>query len=156
VSWLEPIADEVRRELDRFPPVAGMAAIVAAWPQIAGDAIARNAWPGRLARDGTLHVATTSSAWAFELTQLQGEIVPRLREAVPGVVIAKVRFAPGPVPEQPAADAPEVSSTQVEVDATAAAEADRLAAGVGDEELRKLVARAAAASLSRARSDRSF
>ena len=31
-------------------------------------AIAANAWPARIARDGTLHVATSSSAWAFELT----------------------------------------------------------------------------------------
>jgi hypothetical protein len=154
VSWLEPIGDEVKRELRRFPPVAGMAAVVAAWPEVAGEAIARNAWPSRLTRDGTLHVATSSSAWAFELTQLQGEMLPRLHAAVPEAPIAGLRFTPGPIPEAPVDDAPEASRARVEVDTTAAAEGERLAAAVGDEKLRKLVARAAAASLARARSDR--
>jgi hypothetical protein len=156
VSWLEPIGDEVKRELGRFPPVAGMAAVVAAWPEVAGEAIARNAWPSRLARDGTLHVATSSSAWAFELTQLQGELLPRLRAAAPEAPIAGIRFAPGPIPEANVDDAPDAGRGGVEVDTVAAAEGERLAAAVGDEELRKLVARAAAASLARARSDRSF
>jgi hypothetical protein len=156
VSWLEPIGDEVKRELGRFPPVARMAAVVAAWPEVAGEAIARNAWPSRLARDGTLHVATSSSAWAFELTQLQGEILPRLRAAVPEAPIAGMRFAPGPIPEASVDDVPPAARTRIEVDTAAAAEGERLAAAVGDEELRKLVARAAAASLARARSDRSF
>ena len=156
MSWLEPIGDAVKRELDRFPPVAGMAALVAAWPHVAGEAIARNAWPARLARDGTLHVATSSSAWAFELTQLQGEILPRLRGAVAEVAVTSMRFAPGSIPEAPVDDAPEAARGRVEVDAAAAAEGERLAAAVGDEELRKLVARAAAASLARARSDRPF
>jgi hypothetical protein len=156
MSWLEPIGDEVKRELDRFPPVAGMAAIVAAWPAVAGQAIAGNAWPSRLAHDGTLHVATSSSAWAFELTQLQAEILPRLRTAVPDVSVAGLRFAPGPLPETPVEEVGPTSRAVVEPDTEAAAEGERLAAAVGDETLRKLVARAAAASLARARSDRSF
>jgi hypothetical protein len=101
-----------------------------------------------------LHVATSSSAWAFELTQLQGEILPRLRAAASEAPIAGMRFAPGPVPEAHVDDAPEATRARVEVDAAAAAEGERLSAAVGDEELRKLVARAAAASLARARSDR--
>jgi hypothetical protein len=157
VSWLDPISDEVRRELGRFPPVVGMTAIVTAWPTVVGDAIARNAWPARLARDGTLHVATSSSAWAFELTQLRGEILPRLRSAAgEEVAVAGLRFAPGRVPEGPSEDAAAAPRPRVEVDAASAAEAERLAAAVGDETLRKLVARAVAASLARAAADRSF
>ena len=76
-----------------------MAAIVAAWPGAVGDAVARNAWPATLARDGTLHVSTSSSAWAFELTQLRGEVLPRLQEGVAGeAVVSALRFAPGRLP----------------------------------------------------------
>jgi hypothetical protein len=157
MSWLDPIGDEVRRELGRFPPVAGMAAIVAAWPAAVGDSIARNAWPARLARDGTLHVSTSSSAWAFELTQLRGEILPRLRSAVGAeAVINEFRFAPGRLPEAAPEETAEVSRARVEIDSASAAEAERVAAAVGDETLRKLVARAAAVSLARAATDRSF
>jgi predicted nucleic acid-binding Zn ribbon protein len=35
---------------------------------------------GSLARDGSLHVTTSSSAWAFELTQLAASILERLQE----------------------------------------------------------------------------
>jgi hypothetical protein len=157
MSWLDPIGDEVRRELGRFPPVAGMAAIVTGWPAAVGDSIARNAWPARLARDGTLHVSTSSSAWAFELTQLRGEILPRLQSAVGAeAVITDLRFAPGRLPEAPAEETAEASRARVEIDAASAAEGERLAAAVGDETLRKLVARAAAASLARAATGRSF
>jgi len=61
------IGDDVRRELSRFGPAAGMAELLAAWPAAVGEGIARNAWPARIGRDGTLHVAVASSAWAFEL-----------------------------------------------------------------------------------------
>ena len=156
MSWLEPIGDEVARELRRFPPVAGMAAVVSAWPTVVGEAIARNAWPARLARDGTLHVATSSSAWTFELTQLRNEILPRLRAALgEEAAVGSLRFAPGRIPEAPRESAVSAPSTAVEVGREATAEGARLAAGVGDETLRKLVAKAAAASLSRAASDRS-
>jgi hypothetical protein len=155
MSWLDPIGSEVRRELDRFPPVAGMAAIVAAWSEVVGEGIARNAWPARLARDGTLQVATSSSAWAFELTQLRGEILPKLRTAVGDAAPAALRFAPGPIPEAAAEESPAVERTPMSIDPAALAEGERLAASVGDEKLRKVVARAAAASLSRAADDRS-
>jgi hypothetical protein len=154
---MKPLGDEVRRELSRFPAAAGMTAIVAAWPAVAGAAIARNAWPGRLARDGTLHVATTSSAWAFELTQLRGEVLARLQAALAGeVVVTALRFAPGRVPEASADAADEPSGKVFEADAEARAEGERIAAEVGDETLRNLLQRAAAASLAKARGDRSF
>ena len=157
MTWLEPIGDEVRRELERFPPVAGMASIVAAWPAVVGAGIARNAWPARLARDGALHVATSSSAWAFELTQLRGEILPKLRSAVGEEAgVAALRFAPGRLPEAAAEETPTSGSGRIQPGPEAVAEAEGLAAAVGDETLRKLVARAAAASLSRAASDRPF
>ena len=48
----------------------GVSAVTNVWRECVGETIARAAWPGRVARDGTLHVTTVSSAWAFELGQL--------------------------------------------------------------------------------------
>jgi predicted nucleic acid-binding Zn ribbon protein len=156
VSRLEPIGDEVRRELGRFPAAAGMTAVVAAWPAAVGEAIARNAWPARLARDGTLHVSTSSAAWSFELTQLRGEILPRLRSAVADdASITALRFAPGRLPASDRAAPGEVRAAAPAAAPETLAEAERLTSQIGDETLRNLVARAAAASLQRARTDRS-
>ena len=156
MSKLEPIGDEVRRELGRFPAAAGMTAVVAAWPAVVGEAIARNAWPARLARDGTLHVSTSSSAWAFELTQLRGDILPRLQEAVcEDAPITALKFAPGRIPTAGPAPSEAAPASTFAAAPEAVAEAERLTSQIGDETLRKLVAKAAAASLSRPRTDRS-
>jgi predicted nucleic acid-binding Zn ribbon protein len=154
---MKRIGDDVRRELGRFPAAAGMAAIVAAWPRVVGDAVARNAWPAKLARDGTLHVSTGSSAWAFELTQLRGEVLPRLQKAVAGeAAVTALRFAPGRLPAVAMKAPLEASTPAPPADPQALAEAERMAAGVGDETLRNLLQRAAAASLAKGRSDRPF
>lgn len=143
----------VDRELRRFGPAGdapGMAAIVRVWPAAVGDSVCRNAWPARLARDGTLHVSASSSTWAFELGRLAGEILEQLRGALGEGAPAALRFAPGPLPE-PAADParathPPSRPTPEEVELAAA-----LTAEIGDDELRALVARAVSASLARAR-----
>jgi hypothetical protein len=155
VSGLERIGAGVERELGRFPAAAGMAAIVAAWPGAVGAAIARNAWPARLARDGTLHVATSSSAWAFELTQLAGDVLTKLGEGLPPEYRPRaLRYAPGTLPEATPEAAGESARRPPPADAESLAEGERVAAAVGDESLRSLIARAAAASLSQGASDR--
>jgi predicted nucleic acid-binding Zn ribbon protein len=144
------IGDDVQRELARFGPAKGMSEIVRAWPGAVGEQIANNAWPARLSRDHTLHVATSSSAWAFELAQLEPRLLDRLREALPDHAPAALRFAPGKLPER---SPDEVESrprrgrepTEEERDLAAA-----LAAGIEDEDLREVVAKAALASLARA------
>ena len=55
-----------------------MAELVERWPGAVGSQIARFAWPARIARDGTIHVATSDSVWAFELGQRAEEIGGRL------------------------------------------------------------------------------
>jgi len=147
---MERIDRDVDRELARFGPAAAIGKLVAAWPAAVGPTVARNAWPARVARDGTLHVATSSSAWAFELSQLAPSVLERLRESLPGDAPTALRFAPGRLPE-PDSDgdrtgAPPPAPPSAEERALAAA----LAAGIADDELRNLVARAAAASLRRA------
>jgi len=146
------LSDEVKRELQRFGPQAGLGKIVEAWPAAVGESIARNAWPARIARDGTLHVHTSSSAWAFELAQLEGEIRERIGTLAP----PRVRFAPGPLPEPEPARPDEAAATTPEPSAEDAERGAELAAPIEDEKLRNLVARAAAASLAKARNSRSF
>ncbi len=96
---MKKIASDVASELGRFGPAAGMVRIVEAWPAAVGATIARNAWPARIARDGTLHVATSSASWAFELAQLEADVLKRLREATGKDAPAKLRFAVGKLPE---------------------------------------------------------
>ena len=93
---MDRVDGAVRRELARFGPAEGMAPLVEAWPAAVGNVIARNAWPARLARDGTLHVNTTDSIWAFELKSRAEEIRKRLGQHAP----LRLAFAPGPVPER--------------------------------------------------------
>ena len=147
----ERIGSDVRTELARFGPAEGMIEIVRAWPAAVGEQIARSAWPARLSRDGTLHVATASSTWAFELSQLEPKLLDHLREALGTAAPNGLRFAPGKLPE-PSADelaeqrTPRPDPTPEERELAAA-----LASGIDDESLRKVVAKAALASLARAR-----
>lgn len=141
---MEPLGADVRAALRRAGGPGGtIAALTDAWPGAVGDEIARNAWPARLQDDGVLVVHARDSVWAFELTQRAAEIAPRL----PGS--PRLRFVPGPLPEAGA-------DTSVEAPASAArpsVEQEREAAGwsapIADDELREVVARAAAASLAR-------
>src|SRR5262245_64182229 len=93
---MDPLGDDVQRELRRFGPNAAIGETVAAWPAAVGDVIARNAWPARYRRDGTLVVHTRDAVWGFELTHRADEIAARL----PGR--PKMKFVPGPLPEPPA------------------------------------------------------
>ena len=151
----ERIGQDVRRELERFGPAGRIADVVEVWPAAVGDSIARNAWPARIARDGTLHVATSSSAWAFELGLLEADLRERLSERLDDSAPTQLRFAPGPLPEQGGPDpgdarrrAPNVTDQHLQA-------GEEVAAAIDDENLRKLVAKAAAASLARPSDDRS-
>ncbi len=150
------IGGEVKRELGRFGPSGGMAEVVAVWPDVVGDVIARNAWPARFARDGTLHVSVSSSPWAFELAQLEPEIAARLAHILGEDPPRRLRFAPGNLPETSVGTVPKEEREALRPSAADRAAAAKIAAPVGDEELRELVSRAAAASLARASSDRSL
>jgi hypothetical protein len=114
-----------------------------AWPAAVGPAIARNAWPARIARDGTVHVNTADSIWAFELGHQAGEIAARLG-------VERLRFAPGPLPE------PDEERTPEPLEPTPDEErrARELAAAIGPEKLRESVQKAVRLSLARERRDR--
>ena len=151
---MERLDGSVRRALRGagVPDAGALAAVTRAWPEAVGAGIARAAWPQRIGRDGTLHVTTVSSTWAFELQRMEEEIRGKLAAAMGEATPPALRFAPGPVPSpgaEPAAPPPELSPTAAEEE-----EAAGLSASIADPELREAVRRAAAASLARGRADR--
>jgi hypothetical protein len=139
---LDPLADEIRSELARFGPQAGMAELVERWPEAVGPAIARNAWPARIARDGTVHVNTADSVWAYELGQRSAEIAAALDAP-------SVRFAPGPLPHA----SEELAPPALEVTPEDAERARAIASSIEDENLRESVQKAVSFSLARGRGD---
>ena len=140
---MDPLGQNIRAELARHGPQAGMAELVERWPASVGESIARNAWPARIARDGTVYANTTDSVWAFELGQRAEEIAARLG-------VPKLRFAPGPLPE-PAAEVQ--AETPIDVSPEDAELARAIASTISDENLRESVQKAVSFSLARRRSD---
>jgi hypothetical protein len=155
---MERIGREVERAFARAGGGAGqsLAQITSVWPRVVGDAISRNAWPLRLGRDGTLHVATSSATWAFELELMAQEIVERLAGALGESAPTSLKFRAGPLPEPAPERQPARPARPPEASPETAAAAAEAAAAVEDPELRELVARAARASLSRGPSGRRF
>jgi hypothetical protein len=140
---MDPLGKDIRAELARHGPQAGMAELLARWPAAVGESICRNAWPARIARDGTVHANTTDSVWAFELGQRAEEIASRLG-------VPKLRFAPGPLPE-PDTEAREEPPVDVRPEDVERARA--IASPIADEKLRESVQKAVALSLARGRAD---
>ena len=104
-----------------------------------GGGISRNAWPARIARDGTAVIHTSDSIWAFELGHRAAEIAGRL--GVPAVQ----------VPARPPARAGRASAGVPPLEPTPeqAAAAASIAAPIDDRELRESVQKAVSLALAR-------
>ena len=123
--------------------------MLAAWEAAVGDEIARNAWPARFQRDGTLIVHTKDAVWSFELGHRSAEVSSRLPGRPP------LKFVPGPLPE-PGGELPAAASGPPPATLEEREQAAAWASRIDDEELRATVARAASASLARQRGSRAF
>ncbi len=118
-----------------LPPSSGaelLLPILRAWPDAVGAPVAREAWPSRMAQDGTLVVHVTSSLWASELAMLSELLREKLSMALAGPA-PQLRFRVGPVPH-PAAQPVAAPPPQAAVEA-----AERLSAQVADGPLRDAV-----------------
>ena len=147
----EPAGDAIRAALEALGgEPSNTHSLERAWPAAVGAENARVAWPARLGRDGTLHVNARDATWAFQLGMLSEEILANLRAELGEAAPRALRFVPGPLPEAPSSSPP----TRAEPSPEERTRAASIAADVEDPELRELVARAAAASLARARSSR--
>ena len=91
-----------------------------------------------------MHVSTADSVWAFELAHSAALIAARLG-------VPKLRFAPGPLPEQAAAKAPRTVAPPSPEHVRAAGE---IASSLSDENLRESVQKAVSFGLARTASDR--
>ena len=120
-----------------------MGAVLEAWEEAVGVEIARNAWPARFQRDGTLIVHTRDAVWGFELGQRAAEISRRL-PAKPAL-----KFVPGSLPEPGAEPTQATPPGSPPVTLEQQERAAEWAANIEDEDLRNLVAKAAALSLAR-------
>jgi hypothetical protein len=143
---MEPLGPDIRSELARHGPQAGMAELVERWPAAVGAGIARKAWPARIARDGTVHINTADSVWAFELGQKASEIAGKLG-------VDRLRFAAGPLPE---ADEEAPVSTPLQTTPEDEERARAIASTIEDEKLRESVQKAVSLSLARGREDTSI
>lgn len=144
---MDPLADALGKELKGLGPNHAMSETVEAWPDAVGPEIARNAWPARFQRDGTLIVHTKDAIWGFELGHRAAEIGARL----PGT--PALRFVPGPLPA-PAAEEPAQAAPAATLEERR--QAAEWAEAIEDEGLREAVKKAASASLAAHRHRRSF
>jgi hypothetical protein len=150
---MERLDGTVRRALRSagVPDAGVLAEVTRAWPAAVGPAVAAAAWPQRLARDGTLHVNTTSSTWAFELGRMAEQVREKLRAELGERTPPALRFAPGPLPAAGPAERP---PRHLETTPADLAEATAVSAAIEDAGLREAVRAAVAASLAAARHDR--
>ena len=146
----EPIGATLRSELDRLGVEDAALAVTRAWEAAVGPEVARNAWPARMRRDGTLVVHARTSVWAFELNQLAEEIRPRLTPTPEGL-----RFVVGNVPEPTGKRPAERSPKPLpDPDPASVQVAASLAASMSSRDVREALQKAASLGLSRPRDDR--
>jgi len=153
---MERIEETLRDELSKLGREGGMPEVVTSWPEAVGPMVAANAWPARIARDGPLHVNTSSSAWAFELAQLAPTILERLSERLGERAPSALRFAVGHLPEPSPQDAGGERTEVPEPTEEALRRAAELTAGIEDSKLRNSVQRAVALGLTTGPSDHRF
>lgn len=109
-------------------------ALLAAWRELVGPAIAAKAWPVCLEAEGLLVVAVAGSTWRQELSLRAPELVHGLGQRgqiVAGLKLVAARTPPPPPPEPPAPPPLEPAEEQA---------IERLLAGVVDPGLRQSLA----------------
>lgn len=115
------------------------------WDATVSDRIARHARPVKLYR-GTLIVHTSSAAWAQELSFHEEDLLRSVQARVPSVQRIRIRTGPFPRPPgRPEPPKPEYEAMPVHA---LPGEVARALAGVGDDEVRVAITKAACTSLS--------
>src|SRR4051794_41787640 len=87
----EPFSEVVRDAVGAAAPDTLLARVQAAWPEVAGAAIAAESAPAS-EREGTVTVECSGSVWAQELTLLAADLVGRLNARSEGFQVRGLRF----------------------------------------------------------------
>jgi predicted nucleic acid-binding Zn ribbon protein len=80
-----------RRVVEDATPQTVLARVQSAWPEVAGETVARQATPVR-ERDGEVTVACRSASWAQELDLLSERLLGRLNDSLEGEQVSVLRF----------------------------------------------------------------
>jgi len=80
----------------------GQAAVIAAWPDLVGERIARAAVAEAVAADGTLFVRVKSGAWRQELSLMTPEVLSLLNAGRSAGRIKRIRWLLGGEGREPA------------------------------------------------------
>jgi predicted nucleic acid-binding Zn ribbon protein len=89
-----PLAAAIGPLRDALAPATLLAGVQRVWPQVAGDAIAREATP-TAARGGVLTVTCSASVWAQELDLMAPLLLERLNAAIEGAKVERLRCVTG-------------------------------------------------------------
>lgn len=140
----KPLSDVIPQVLGASPTDSqALARVTACWESAVGAPIAREAWPTRVQRDGTVVVSCSSSAWMHELTMLSATVAARLAEHIGQA--PPLSFQLGRPPRRRASEA----RSRPIVDDRARAAARVAAASIRDTALRESAERAIAAAIAR-------
>jgi predicted nucleic acid-binding Zn ribbon protein len=85
------IADVLRQAVSQAAPDTLLARVQAAWPGVAGAAIAAESAPAS-EREGTVTVECSGSVWAQELALLGPDLIERLNRSLEGSKVRSLRF----------------------------------------------------------------
>tara|TARA_B100000686_G_scaffold287648_1_gene313239 strand:+ start:824 stop:1294 length:471 start_codon:yes stop_codon:yes gene_type:complete len=147
----ESLSGSLESELIRLGAKDNVLAVTHSWPEAVGPEIARNAWPARIRRDGTLVINTRTSVWAFELNQMAEEIRVRLKPEP-----SQIKFVVGVVPE-PVGKKEDLEKKPLKSPTPESAKsAKSLASEVTSDSVRKALEKAASLSLSNPHDDRTI
>ena len=85
------LSDVLREAVAGSVPDTLLARVTAAWPEVAGAAIAAEARPSS-EREGTISVECSSAVWAQELDLLAPDLMARLNARLGGPQVRRLRF----------------------------------------------------------------
>jgi predicted nucleic acid-binding Zn ribbon protein len=89
-----PLSDALAPLQQALAPATLLAAVQRAWPEVAGEAIAREAAPVA-ARGGVVTIACSASVWAQELDLMAPLLTEKLNAAIETGEVVRLRCVTG-------------------------------------------------------------
>jgi predicted nucleic acid-binding Zn ribbon protein len=86
-----PLSEVLGKAVAGAAPDTPLARVQAAWPGVAGAAIAAEATPAA-EREGTVTVECSGAVWAHELELLAPDLLGRLNATLGGAPVRRLRF----------------------------------------------------------------